>query len=451
MPDVTVLPTTILQRLGAEPAMLAVLMAGGVGVTAIGASVQGQADPATPPAAEAGKPMAPSAAAVAPTQPVLLDAALEPIATLAAPDGGPSVTVGQESEAAVARQVIAEPVPATVLGPYVPLPPIETAPSEPSAPHQAEPAPASEQIELAAVEPTPEPTADSAATEQAEPPRAAPEPELVAEVAPIVEQPAATEPAAAVTELAAEEPTATEPEPDPLPQVAFEAPVEQSISAAPAELAVEEAAEPASVEELAAEEPTRAVEPAEQGNAFALAFADLPKPDFAPETLAEAEPIAAAVVAPAPELAPAPAPAIASVAFDLAAMPSGMAVAEPGSAFVRPDEAAGAAQAAQSPARSRDVPGNRYRLTGNGIEFRIPAVLFGEELGTVPLRIGSTNLVSVRLGDLLVLVAGRMDPTAHARLAGSRNADEYVSFSALRDAGIDLRYDAANDRLILGE
>jgi hypothetical protein len=69
----------------------------------------------------------------------------------------------------------------------------------------------------------------------------------------------------------------------------------------------------------------------------------------------------------------------------------------------------------------------------------------------VPLRVGSANLIAVRLGDLLELVAGRMDPAVHARLVASRHAEEYVSFATLRDAGIDLRYDAANDRLILGE
>jgi hypothetical protein len=147
-----------------------------------------------------------------------------------------------------------------------------------------------------------------------------------------------------------------------------------------------------------------------------------------------------------------------NIAFDLAKAPRALPALAPGSAFAdqpRPalSKSAGSKLAARDPG-ARPQAANQarqYQQTGHGIEFSIPAVLFGEVVGKVPLRVGGANLISVRLGDLLGLVRGRMDPAAFERLSGSRQAEDYVSFSTLRDAGIDLQYDAAKDRLILGE
>ena len=105
---------------------------------------------------------------------------------------------------------------------------------------------------------------------------------------------------------------------------------------------------------------------------------------------------------------------------------------------------------ARTPQRTAKLsPVQRYRQTGNGIEFDIGAVLHGEVLGSVPVRVGQTDLVSVRLGDLLALVQDHLATEAYARLSTARVVNDYVSFSTLRDAGIEVRYDAANDRLIL--
>ena len=164
-----------------------------------------------------------------------------------------------------------------------------------------------------------------------------------------------------------------------------------------------------------------------------------------------AAPEPATLVAPtAAPVAPAAVP-IAALSFDIAAMPKPLPPAAPGSAFLRVGE--GARQAATGALRQphKLPPVQRYRQTGNGIEFDIGAVLYGEVLGTVPVRVGQTDLISVRLGDLLALVQDRMAPEAYARLGAARVVNDYVSFSTLRDAGIEVRYDAANDRLILGE
>lgn len=460
--------------------MLAALMAGGVGVTAIGATVATQDGSAAPPLAAEEAPVKAEPAA-APAQPVLLDRSIAATGSLVEPAESASITIVRESaassEAPAATPIVIEPVQATVLGPYDPTAapaPVEADPQFAAGESEVEPVaePAAELAEHSSDATTPDialaasgiaPGLDPAPVTvepmQADGPAATVDP-VEAELLPakpaladtqetanevqVAETPASPPDAAAPTELAVV--PADEPAPAELPATELAAVPET------AEDPIEALAnEPEPAVELAADDALRAAEPVGQGSAFALAFADLAVPQPEPAIAPTPEPIAVPA-AEVSELAPAaaPAPPIANMAFDLAALPQATP-AEPGSAFARPDDAAATAQTARTAARGHGAPGSRYRLTGNGIEFRIPAVLFGEELGTVPLRIGSTNLVSVRLGDLLALVAGRMDPAAHDRLAGSRNAEEYVSFSALRDAGIDVRYDAANDRLILAE
>lgn len=435
----SVLPSTILQRLGSDPAVLAAVLAGGVGVTAIAATGQVKEEQAPPPAEGAEEPAWASASPL--PQPVLLDQAAPP-ATSSGSDGNTVVvTVGKEGATAAAEadvdHIVVEPVPATALGPYVPLP----AMAEPV----ADPAPAVEPVaDLPAPAPPMQlaeapvpPTETTMVTDTAGEAHSSQSAE--AEAALALPEPAAPAVPPEAVELAQASEVAPEPE-----AAESELPVEAANDVA---LVVAPVPEPDLTAEPDPAEPARATEPTPERSAFDLAFADLkanPSAEIAtlPEAAAPQSPPPVALAA-----TPAPAPAVASMAFDLAAIPA-LAPAEAGSAFIRPDRARGApvARSAEPPAG-----GNRYRLTGNGIEFQIPAVLFGEELGTVPLRIGSTNLVSVRLADLLALVAERMDPAAYARLSGSRSAEEYVSFSTLRDAGIDLRYDAAHDRLILGE
>jgi len=75
--------------------------------------------------------------------------------------------------------------------------------------------------------------------------------------------------------------------------------------------------------------------------------------------------------------------------------------------------------------------------------------LGSEATGLVPVRISADQAISLKLSDLLSLVRADMEPEIYARLSGSESADEYVSFSRLRAAGMDLRYDAGSDRIVL--
>lgn len=94
---------------------------------------------------------------------------------------------------------------------------------------------------------------------------------------------------------------------------------------------------------------------------------------------------------------------------------------------------------------------SRYKLIDGGLETTIGAQLYGQPLGTIPLRITGSGQPALRLADLLALLKDRMDTARYERLAASSAAGEFVGFDTLRGAGIPVRYDATNDRLVLGE
>jgi hypothetical protein len=89
------------------------------------------------------------------------------------------------------------------------------------------------------------------------------------------------------------------------------------------------------------------------------------------------------------------------------------------------------------------------QMVGSVIEFMMPIETGGETLGQATMHIGSEDAISMRLGDLLSLVATRFDPERLKVLSASPSIDEYVSFDKLRAAGIGVRYDAANNRIVL--
>lgn len=62
----------------------------------------------------------------------------------------------------------------------------------------------------------------------------------------------------------------------------------------------------------------------------------------------------------------------------------------------------------------------------------------------------SGNRISVRLRDLLDALAPVMDPAEFDELTHSKGSDAFVTFETLRNAGISVRYDAAQDQLLLG-
>ncbi len=93
-------------------------------------------------------------------------------------------------------------------------------------------------------------------------------------------------------------------------------------------------------------------------------------------------------------------------------------------------------------------PGVRDRLVGEFI-FHQAGVQFNDSpAGTVDVRIGGDASLSIRVSALLSIVEGQMDPGLYAAMSASASADEYVSFREIRAAGMDVRYDAAADRIV---
>lgn len=90
-----------------------------------------------------------------------------------------------------------------------------------------------------------------------------------------------------------------------------------------------------------------------------------------------------------------------------------------------------------------------YKVNGSAIEFDIPVQLNGELVGRLPLKIGADRNVSAHLPVLLTFLQGRMDPQMHHWLGSAYSVNSHISFEQLRSAGIDVRYDAANDIVVM--
>jgi hypothetical protein len=89
------------------------------------------------------------------------------------------------------------------------------------------------------------------------------------------------------------------------------------------------------------------------------------------------------------------------------------------------------------------------RLVGEYIFHQVSVRLNDSPAGNVDVRIGGDASLSIKVGTLLSVVEGRLDPALYAALSQSAGADAYVSFRELRAAGIDVRYEPAGDTIVL--
>lgn len=76
-------------------------------------------------------------------------------------------------------------------------------------------------------------------------------------------------------------------------------------------------------------------------------------------------------------------------------------------------------------------------------------VLEGVEVGAVPMRISSDDVISIYLGSFLSLFESRMDPATFQRLRGAKAADQYVTLEVLRSFGLNMTYDSKREKLTL--
>jgi hypothetical protein len=75
--------------------------------------------------------------------------------------------------------------------------------------------------------------------------------------------------------------------------------------------------------------------------------------------------------------------------------------------------------------------------------------LNGFEIGAVPLRFTGDDRSSIHLRTFLSLFRSIMNPQIFEKLSAAQVADQYVSFTTLRDAGFSVSYDPKRELLIL--
>ena len=104
---------------------------------------------------------------------------------------------------------------------------------------------------------------------------------------------------------------------------------------------------------------------------------------------------------------------------------------------------------ASPPSRSHRKLDQRGPSSGQFVESYPVIVLNGSEVGAVPMRMSSDNVISIYLGSFLSLFKSRMDPATFQRLSSAKAADQYVALQVLRDFGLDMEYDSKRERLML--
>lgn len=100
---------------------------------------------------------------------------------------------------------------------------------------------------------------------------------------------------------------------------------------------------------------------------------------------------------------------------------------------------AGSVQAGSSP--QRDV------VIGDALFHQVGLTVGGSPALSVAVRIGDDMKPSIKVADLLGLVANQLDPESAARFAAAASAQDFVSLATLREAGFSVAYNAAADSI----
>lgn len=102
---------------------------------------------------------------------------------------------------------------------------------------------------------------------------------------------------------------------------------------------------------------------------------------------------------------------------------------------------------------SRFIPVNfsldRVRASGDVIEVRKPVKTNGKVGGVVSLRIVGDTTVLVKSSELAGVFGEGQTKARIVSLGAKAESNGFVDFDALRDAGIDVRYDAARDQVVV--
>lgn len=86
---------------------------------------------------------------------------------------------------------------------------------------------------------------------------------------------------------------------------------------------------------------------------------------------------------------------------------------------------------------------------GDAIFHQVGLSVGGSPAQAISVRIGSDMKPSIKVADLLSLVASQLDPDSAARFATAASAQDYVSLATLREAGFQVSYNAAADSIAI--
>lgn len=89
------------------------------------------------------------------------------------------------------------------------------------------------------------------------------------------------------------------------------------------------------------------------------------------------------------------------------------------------------------------------RSPANAIEVRKVVQADGIRKGKVNLRIANDATILVNSGEVVSLFRDQISDKALASLEASSDSEKYVDFDTLRAAGIDVRYDAVHDMVLM--
>jgi hypothetical protein len=104
--------------------------------------------------------------------------------------------------------------------------------------------------------------------------------------------------------------------------------------------------------------------------------------------------------------------------------------------------------AAKSPISGKvEGLGKKDTVVGDAVFHQVSVSVAGSDGTAIDVRIGADMKPSIKVGDLLALVADQMDPDSAARFAAASSAGDYVSLATLRAAGFDVAYNAGADRI----
>lgn len=92
----------------------------------------------------------------------------------------------------------------------------------------------------------------------------------------------------------------------------------------------------------------------------------------------------------------------------------------------------------------------RDTVVGDALFHQVGLTVAGSSAQSVAVRIGDDMKPSIKVADLLGLVAAQLDPDSAARFTAAASAQDYVSLATLRDAGFTVTYNAAADSISIG-